>query len=51
VFNVLIIDLTQAMLSQEPGGLREAIGRAKASVHASDLAEEIHQAEDLVRKL
>ncbi|UJR35411.1 hypothetical protein I4U23_028168 [Adineta vaga] len=44
-------DLTQAMLIQEPEGLREAINRAKSSIHASTLTEEIQQAEDLAAKM
>ncbi|CAF1440342.1 unnamed protein product [Adineta ricciae] len=44
-------DLTQAMLSQERRGLREAIARAKGSPHASTLADEIRQAEDLLNRL
>ncbi|CAF3642164.1 unnamed protein product [Adineta steineri] len=44
-------DLTQAMLLQEPEGLRESIARAKSSVHASTLTEEIHQAESLLIRL
>lgn len=44
-------DLTQAMLTQEQGGLREAIDRAKISIHASTLTEEIRQAQDLASKL
>ena len=39
------------MLLQEPEGLREAIDRAKSSIHASTLAEEIHQAQNLATKL
>ena len=39
------------MLLQEPAGLREAIDRAKSSIYASTLAEEIRQAQDLAAKL
>jgi hypothetical protein len=39
------------MLLQETGGLREAIDRAKSSIHASTLAEEIRQAQNLAMKL
>lgn len=46
-----VLELTQAMLLQEPQGLREAIDRAKSSIHASTLAEEIHQAQSLAAKL
>ncbi|CAF3773598.1 unnamed protein product [Adineta steineri] len=44
-------ELTQAMLLQEQQGLREAIDRAKGSIHASTLAEEIDQAQELALKL
>lgn len=44
-------ELTSAMLLQEPQGLREAIDRAKSSIHASNLAEEIQQAQSLAAKL
>ncbi|CAF1433539.1 unnamed protein product [Adineta ricciae] len=44
-------DLTQAMLLQERRGLREAIACAKSSPHASTLADEIRQAEDLLNRL
>ncbi len=47
----LLIDITQAMLLQEPQGLREAIARVKNSPHAPALAEEIRQAENLLNKL
>lgn len=39
------------MLLQDPGGLREAVNRAKSSIHASALAEEIQQAQGLVTKM
>ncbi len=39
------------MLLQEPVGLREAIDRARSSIHASSLADEIHQAQSLATKL
>lgn len=39
------------MLLQESQGLHDAIDRAKSSIHASNLVEEIHQAEDLATKL
>lgn len=39
------------MLLQEPQGLREAIDRAKSSIHAYTLAEEIQQAQQLASKL
>jgi hypothetical protein len=39
------------MLLQEPGGLREAIDRARSSIHASDLAEDIQQAQGLATKI
>ena len=39
------------MLLQESGGLHEAIDRAKSSIHASSLTEEIRQAQDLASKL
>ena len=39
------------MLIQESQGLREAIDRAKGSIHASTLADEIHQAQSLASKL
>lgn len=39
------------MLLQEPQGLREAIDRAKSSIHASSLADEIHQAQSLAAKI
>ena len=39
------------MLLQERRGLREAIARAKDSPHASTLADEIRQAEDLLNRL
>ena len=45
------LDLTQAMLSQDPQGLREAISRAKASNHSAALADEIRQAQSLADKL
>lgn len=45
------LELTQAMLLQEPRGLQEAITRAKNSVHAKALAEEIRQAEGLETRL
>ncbi|CAF1297856.1 unnamed protein product [Rotaria sordida] len=44
-------ELTQAMLLQEPQGLHEAINRAKSSIYASTLVEEINQAEKLVKRL
>ncbi|CAF0876042.1 unnamed protein product [Rotaria sp. Silwood1] len=44
-------DLTQAMLLQESQGLHDAIDRAKGSIHASNLADEIHQAQNLATKL
>ncbi|CAF0771468.1 unnamed protein product [Adineta steineri] len=44
-------ELTQAMLLQEQQGLREAIDHAKGSIHASTLAEEIDQAQELALKL
>lgn len=46
-----MLELTEAMLLQEPDGLREAVNRAKSSIHASTLAEEIRQAESLASKL
>lgn len=39
------------MLLQETAGLREAIDRAKSSIYASTLAEEIQQAQELEAKL
>jgi hypothetical protein len=39
------------MLIQESQGLRQAIDRAKSSIHASTLAEEIQQAQNLAVKL
>jgi len=39
------------MLIQESQGLREAIDHAKGSIHASELADEIHQAQSLATKL
>lgn len=45
------LDLAQATLSQDPQGLREAISRAKASTHSSELADEIRQAQALADKL
>ena len=45
------LDLTQAMLLQEPNRLREVIARAKGSPHASTLAEEIRQAESALNRL
>jgi hypothetical protein len=51
ISNIFFIDLTQAMLLQEPQGLREAIARTKNSVHATALADEIRQAENLLTKL
>ena len=45
------LDLTQAMLLQEAQGLRDAINRAKMSIHGSALAEEINQAQALADKL
>ncbi len=48
---LLFLDLTQAMLLQEPQGLREAIARAKSSPHAVTLADEIRQAEGLLDRL
>jgi hypothetical protein len=50
-FLVSFTDLTQAMLLQESQGLREAIARAKNSPHAPALADEIRQAEDLLKRL
>lgn len=47
----LFIDLTQAMLSQEPQNLEEAIARVKTSPHTSTLAHEIRQAENLLNQL
>ncbi|CAF4781763.1 unnamed protein product, partial [Rotaria socialis] len=44
-------DLTQAMLLQESQGLTHAIDRAKSSVYASNLSDEIHQAQALAAKL
>ncbi|CAF1939408.1 unnamed protein product [Rotaria magnacalcarata] len=44
-------DLTQAMLLQESQGLIDAINRAKNSAYASDLSDEIHQAQALATKL
>ncbi|CAF2375771.1 unnamed protein product [Rotaria sp. Silwood2] len=44
-------ELTQAMLLQEPQGLNEAINRTKSSIHATALAEEISQAENLANRL
>jgi len=46
-----IIELTQAMLTQEPQGLREAIDHAKNSIHALTLADDIRQAQGLATKL
>lgn len=51
IFFLSFSDLTQAMLIQEPEGLRESIDRAKNSIHASTLTEEIRQAQDLAAKL
>jgi hypothetical protein len=51
VFPVSFIDLTQAMLLQESQGLREAIARVKNSPNAPALADEIRQAEDLLKRL
>ncbi|CAF0722082.1 unnamed protein product [Rotaria sordida] len=45
------IDLTQAMLLQESQGLKDAISRAKGSIHASSLVDEIQQAENLATQL
>jgi hypothetical protein len=39
------------MLLQESEGLHIAIDHAKSSIHASALADEIHQAQSLVTKL
>jgi hypothetical protein len=39
------------MLLQEPQGLRDAIARAKNSMHAPLLVEEIRQAENLLNRL
>ncbi len=50
-FMFLLIDLTQAMLSQEPQSLRDAIVRVKNSPHAPALTEEIRQAENLLNRL
>ncbi|CAF0863672.1 unnamed protein product [Rotaria sordida] len=44
-------DLTQAMLLQESQGLKDAISRAKGSIHASSLVDEIQQAENLATQL
>ncbi|CAF0827712.1 unnamed protein product [Rotaria sp. Silwood1] len=44
-------ELTQAMLLQESQGLNEAINRAKSSIYAATLAEEISQAENLANRL
>ncbi|CAF2381608.1 unnamed protein product [Rotaria sp. Silwood2] len=44
-------DLTQAMLLQESQGLNDAIDRAKGSIHASNLSDEINQAQSLATKL
>lgn len=44
-------DLVQAMLLQEPDGLRQAIDRSKASIHTIALRDDINQAEALVAKL
>jgi hypothetical protein len=46
-----ILELTEAMLLQESEGLRTAIDRARSSIHASTLAEEINQAQGLAAKL
>jgi len=51
LFHVIFLDLTEAMLLQEPQGLREAIARAKSSPHASTLADEIRQAEGVLARL
>ena len=39
------------MLLQDPNGLREAIDRAKCSMHADALVDDIHQAQSLVAKM
>ncbi len=39
------------MLTQERQGLQESINRVKSSPHAAALAEEIHQAENLLKQL
>lgn len=39
------------MLIQSSDGLREAIRRAKSSMHARELHEEIEQAENLASKI
>ena len=49
--DLLFIDLTQAMLSQEPHNLETAIARVKASNHSEALADEINQAENLLNQL
>jgi hypothetical protein len=39
------------MLIQEPQGLRDAIDHAKTSIHATELADDIQQAQSLASKL
>ncbi len=50
-FDVLFVDITQAMLTQDPQGLRDSIARVKSSPHAEALADEIRQAEGLLSRL
>jgi hypothetical protein len=50
-FDVLSIDLTEAMLVQDPQGLRDSIARVKNSAHAVALDDEIRQAENLLNRL
>ena len=47
----LALELVQAMLLQEPQGLREAIDNAKNSFHSTVLNDEIQQAQTLISKL
>jgi hypothetical protein len=47
----LVLELVQAMLLQEPQGLREAIDNAKNSFHSTTLSDEIQQAQALIVKI
>lgn len=47
----LTLELVEAMLIQEPQGLREAIDNAKNSFHSTVLNDEIQQAQTLISKL
>ena len=48
---LILVDLVQAMLLQEPDGLQQAIGHAKMSIHSAGLRDDIEQAEALAAKI